>query len=210
MTDLETLQRRICDRSAGFPRVYRCGAVRSHLAALDHCSAVAVAFFATSLDAPDLPKRAEDRLFAEPKRWHTTTVGALREWAGPAPVYTVEPCPNWDEHEEVATGKRDPEECYYGCAYTPGLGYAYETQDRKFGNEGDADWGAIGGIIVDRARLAELLGPFEDCSVSWGIYRGALYVQHGDLWRIALMSAAADVTTKGPAFGTDDKLRRER
>lgn len=200
---LETLQRRIIDRSAGFPRLYRCGAARSHLAALDHCSAVAVAFFAASPDAPDLPERAEARLFAEPKRWHATTLARLREWAGTAPVYTVEPRPNWDEHEEVAAGKRDPEECYYGCAYMPGLGYAYETQSRKFGNEGDADWGAIGGIVVDRARLAELLSPFDDCDVMWGIYKKALYVQHGGLWRVALMSAADDVTTKGEPFNAD-------
>lgn len=198
---LDRLQRRICDRSTVLPRLMLGGAARSHLVAADHCSFVATAFFALSGEPPpELSERHERIIFAEPKRWHATTLAALRAWAGPSPVYMVKPCPESDVHEEEATGKRDPWECFYGCQFVPGLGYAYESQDREFGELGDADWGRIGRVIVDRARLAELLGPFDDCSVMWGVHEGALYVQYGGLWRVGLMSAAEDVEIKGPAF----------
>ena len=203
VTDLSTLRARIVDRSTVFPTVVRHG---EHVIIAEHCAAIVARNDLGEL--PDAPESYTRILFAEPKRWRKTTLSALRTWTGPEPIPTVEPCPNWDRHEEEASGARKPDGCYYECQFVTGLGYAHETTDRVFAEGiGDDNWAEIDGMVVDRIRLAELLAPWDDGCVEYVGYRGALYVQRWPEWRIVLREGdRGRITVTHPAFGevTDD------
>lgn len=132
------------------------------------------------------PAMMVDVLLAKPQARHMTTVEALQAWAGEFPVPCVLPCPGWEAHERFAND--EDAECFYGCQFVEGLGYAYEDGHRTFGKE----WGSIAGIAIDRARLAELLAPFAG-PCKYGVaasgHAASLYID-GDGWRAVLCEGA--------------------
>lgn len=130
-------------------------------------------------------QRVLDIAREKPKRRQAVKMRPLRDWCGPAPVLTVEPCPSWLEHEEDPDGG----ECWHGCIFVPGLGFAFESQDRPFATAVNSDaWGDVAGVVVDRVRLAELLAPFDDDFVWVGkVLRGQALRVSGVSWEATLM-----------------------
>lgn len=112
----------------------------------------------------------------------------LREWAGEPGRWSVLPCPNWARHSRFASTEDphdyDDAECYYGCTYVAGLGFAYEDTTRTYGE----DWGIVAGVTLDCSLLADLLAPWPEGPVWLWVDRGALHVvASDDSWRVVLM-----------------------
>ena len=184
MGDYSALFGRITDRSLTYPRVMSAG---GFAIATDGFQA-ALAKGAGEVDAPEKVYEMLLATRARPLLW--CRLDALRDWCGPAPVPMVLPCPEQEDHDAFVNGDNlDGGECYYGCQYVAGLGYAYEGQDRSFASSPDGGgWGVVCGLIVDRVRLAELLEPWPDCEVKLWTHKGALYVgATADSWRVVLM-----------------------
>lgn len=134
-------------------------------------------------NAPPWPRSKTDPLLRRPQRSVPVWLDDLR-WLGGErymPRPQVLPCPEWAEHEAFARGERGAHEwgeCYYGCQYEPGLGYAYE--DRGFPARTIV---AVGNVWLDARYLAEVCAEWPDVLVRVGFDRHADLIIDGDGWR---------------------------
>lgn len=110
-----------------------------------------------------------------------TSLAELRDWLGPVPVATVQPCPDWEAHEldreRLTAGELTALDgtCYYDCARIEGLGYAHETPSRT------SDYVRIAGQTYDAVVIARVLDGLPGEDVAIGTIRSGAREQYDAL-----------------------------